>query len=421
MESTQATAQMAEMTAQARKAAAVLQKTSTETKNLALAAVADGLIAHSSDILAANTKDVQAAIDKGQSAAIVDRLRLTEARLRQIADAVQDIIALPDPVGEISDTVVRPNGLEISRMRIPLGVIGIIFEARPNVVVDASALCLKSGNAVILRGGSEAQHSAVAIGKVIAQALESVSLPKACVQVVKDMDRELVLAMVQAHGDIDLLIPRGGEALVRFVSEHARVPVVGHYKGVCHIYVDKDADLVKALEIAYNAKVQRPGVCNAMETLLLHKDIAQRFLPELGLEMREAGVELRGCSKTCAILPEATPATEADWSAEYLDLILAVKIVNDLDEALDHIARYTSLHTEAIITENISSARRFLKEVDSSCVVVNASTRFNDGGELGLGAEMGISTTKMHAFGPMGLRELTTRKFIVMGTGQVRR
>ncbi|MBW1918543.1 MAG: glutamate-5-semialdehyde dehydrogenase, partial [Deltaproteobacteria bacterium] len=327
---------------------------------------------------------------------------------------------LPDPVGAVTSMWRRPNGLLVGRQRIPLGVIGFIYESRPNVTVDAAALCLKSGNAIILKGGKEAIRSNLILARIMAQALEEVGVPAAAVQVVPTTEREAVTELLKLDELVDLIIPRGGEGLIRFVAENSRIPVLKHYKGVCHIFVDADADLDMAEEICFNAKVQRPGVCNAMETMLVHEEIASRFLPRMFGRFRQANVELRGCSRTREIDPQVRPATAADWPEEYLDLILAVRVVPDLDAALDHIARYSSNHTEAIVTKDYDNAQRFLNEVDSSVVLVNASTRFNDGGELGLGAEIGISTSKLHAFGPMSLEELTTTKFIVYGSGQIR-
>jgi glutamate-5-semialdehyde dehydrogenase len=315
---------------------------------------------------------------------------------------------------------IRPNGLQIARMRIPLGVIGIIYESRPNVTVDAAGLCLKAGNAVILRGGSEAFHSNQALAAIINRALNHAGMPEKSVQVLPVRDRDAVLMLLNQEEFVDLIIPRGGEGLIRFVAENSKIPVLKHYKGVCHVYIDEDADLDMAQEISFNAKVQRPGVCNAMETLLVHQSTAESFLPAMALRFTGAGVELRGCAETCRILSDVKAAQESDWSAEYLDLILAVKVVKDMDEAITHIARYTSKHTEAIVTRDYERARRFVRDVDSSVVLVNASTRFNDGGQLGLGAEIGISTSKLHAFGPMGVEELTTAKFVVMGDGQIR-
>ncbi len=405
----------------AREAAVQLAVTDTNTKNRALAALARLLREKQPALLAVNAQDVARAREAGRSAALIDRLSLSEARIEAMAKGVEQIISLPDPVGEIHDLTVRPNGLQVARMRLPLGVIGIVFEARPNVIADAAALCLKSGNAVVLRGGSEAAASNAALGEVVAEACAEGGLPAAAAQVVHDTAREHVLTLLQARGMVDLVIPRGGEELIRFVDEQARVPLILHYKGVCHVFVDRDADLTKAEPIVINAKVQRPGVCNAMETLLIDAPVAPPFLPVICARLREHGVELRGCANARRIVPDLKEATEDDWYAEYLDLICAVRVVDGLEDALAHIARYGSSHTEAIVTENYTTAGRFLRGVQSSCVAVNASTRFNDGGELGLGAEIGISTTKLHAYGPMGLRELTASKFIVLGDGQVRK
>ncbi|MDO9463283.1 MAG: glutamate-5-semialdehyde dehydrogenase, partial [Deltaproteobacteria bacterium] len=323
-------------------------------------------------------------------------------------------------VGEVVRMWRRPNGLQVGRMRIPLGVIGMIYESRPNVTVDAAALCLKAGNAILLRGGSEAINSNLVLAGVLQKSLGNFKVPGEAIQVIPVNDREAVKEMLLLEEYIDLIIPRGGESLIRFVAENSRIPVLKHYKGVCHIFVDESADIEIARKVCYNAKVQRPGVCNAMETMLVHEKIARDFLPSMAGDFAKAGVELRGCPKTRKILPRAVPATEEDWPAEYLDLILAVRVVKDMDEAIRHIARYGSNHTEAIITSDYGRARKFLNDVDSSVVLVNASTRFNDGGQLGLGAEIGISTSKLHAFGPMGLEELTGTKFIVFGDGQVR-
>jgi glutamate-5-semialdehyde dehydrogenase len=330
------------------------------------------------------------------------------------------VAGLDDPVGTLSDSSIRPNGLETARMRIPLGVIGIIYESRPNVTVDAAGLCLKAGNAVILRGGSEALHSNMALAQIIAQGLADAGLPAAAAQVIPMRDREAVDILLKQEALVDLIIPRGGEGLIRHVVAHSSIPVLKHYKGVCHAYVDDTADLDMAVSICVNAKAQRPGVCNALETLLVHEAIAPVFLPEMYTAMTKAGVTLKGCDTCCRILNNIQPATETDWPAEYLDLILAVRVVPDMDEAMAHIAAYGSNHTEAIITADYDNARRFVREVDASLVIVNASTRFNDGGELGLGAEIGISTSKLHAYGPMGIRELTTTKFVAWGSGQIR-
>jgi len=337
-----------------------------------------------------------------------------------MAEALREIIALSDPVGEISEMNVQPNGLQVGRMRIPLGVILMIYEARPNVTCDAAALCLKSGNAVILRGGSEALHANQAIAGLWQLALKESGLPEASVQLVPTTDRAAIDELLQLHEYIDLVIPRGGEGLIRRVVERSKIPVIQHYKGVCHLYVDEGADLGMAEKLTLNSKVQRPSVCNALETLLVHQAVASVFLPRVVATLHKAGVSVRGCEQTRRVVPDVVPASEADWSEEYLNLTLSVKVVTDMNQAIAHIQRYGSLHTETIVTESFSNAQAFLRLVNSSCVLVNASTRFNDGSQLGLGAEIGISTSKLHAFGPMGLRELTTRKFIVLGQGQIR-
>lgn len=412
--------QMAKVAAEARQASQVVAGLTTAVKNDLLRRMAQALIDRCDELLAANEEDLAAARREGLAPAMLDRLALDPSRVRAMADGLREVAALPDPVGEVTGMWRRPNGLLVGRMRIPLGVIGIIYEARPNVTADAAGLCLKSGNAVILRGGKEALHSNLAIGRVLSNELERAGLPAAALQVIATADRTALLELLKREEEIDLIIPRGGEGLIRFVAEHSRIPVIKHYKGVCHVFVDASADFAEAEKICLNAKVQRPGVCNAMETLLVHKDIAETFLPAIGAAMRAAGVELRGCPVTREFAPEAFPATEEDWAAEYLDLTLAVRVVENLDEAIAHIRRYGSLHTEAIVTRDYASSQRFLREVNSSTVVVNASTRFADGNQLGLGAEIGISTTKLHSFGPMGLEDLTTRKFIVYGDGQIR-
>ncbi|MBI5892306.1 MAG: glutamate-5-semialdehyde dehydrogenase [Deltaproteobacteria bacterium] len=404
-----------------RSASFELARLSTGAKNNALLRMADGLLKNANAIKEANKKDISAAKKKGLSIAMIDRLTITDKVLKTMSDGIREVAGLPDPVGEITRMWKRPNGLLVGKMRIPLGVIGIIYEARPNVTADAAALCLKSGNAVILRGGSEAINSNIAIAKVLQDACRKQGIPDAAIQVVPTTEREAVLEMLKLEEYIDLIIPRGGEGLIRFVVENSKIPVIKHYKGVCHIFVDESADLNMAEKICFNAKVQRPGVCNAMETLLVHKSIAKEFLPKMGRRFKRANVELRGCKDTKKILSYVKPAKEEDWHAEYLDLILAIKIVKDIDEAMDHIAKYGSLHTESIITSDYSNSQRFLREVNSSTVLVNASTRFSDGFQLGLGAEIGISTTKIHAFGPMGLEELTTQKFIIYGDGQIRK
>jgi glutamate-5-semialdehyde dehydrogenase len=409
-----------QMAREARQAAGVISRCAAAQKNQALTNMADLLEQQAETIFQANRKDLKRAQEANLAGAMVDRLTVTEKTITAMAGGLREVAAYTDPVGTMGATRVMPNGLRVSKMRIPLGVIGIIYESRPNVTIDAAGLCLKSGNAVILRGGSEALHSNRALAGIIGQALESVGLPFQVAQVVPTEDRKAIKALLAQDEFVDLIIPRGGEGLIRFVVENSRIPVLKHYKGVCHVFVDHTADLQMAAGICYNAKVQRPGVCNAMETLLVHEQVARDFLPVMAGRFATAGVTLRGCPKTCDILAGITPATDEDWSQEYLDLILAVKVVADLDDAMAHIARYGSNHTEAIVTNDFGRAHRFIREVDASVVLVNASTRFNDGGQLGMGAEMGISTSKLHAFGPMGLEELTTQKFVVLGDGQVR-
>jgi glutamate-5-semialdehyde dehydrogenase len=409
-----------EMAKAARRAARVMGRCPPGQKVQALQTLADLIPAEADALCAANREDVAAARQRGLSAAMIDRLTLTPATLAAMARGVREVAQLPDPVGSLGPAWVRPNGLQIARMRIPLGVIGIIYESRPNVTVDAAAVCLKAGNAVILRGGSEALASNRALAGVVGRALARSGLPEAAVQVVPVADRAAVTALLQQEDDVDLIIPRGGEELIRFVVAHSRIPVLKHYKGVCHVYVDEGADLAMAEAICLNAKVQRPGVCNALETLLVHHAEADRFLPAMAARFAAAGVELRGCPETLKRVPAAVPASAADWPAEYLDLILAVRVVSGMDEAIEHIATHGSSHTDAIVTRDYERARRFVREVDSSVVLVNASTRFNDGGQIGLGAEIGISTSKLHAFGPMGIEELTTTKFVVFGNGQTR-
>ena len=409
-----------EMAGRAKEASLELARVPTDVKNKALLEMADALEKSRERLMDENRKDLAAAEKGSLSAAMLDRLRLTPAVVRGMAEGLREVARLPDPVGEVIKMWRRPNGLVVGRMRIPLGVIAIIYESRPNVTADASGLCLKSGNSVILRGGSEAFHSNQAIGHVLQEALRNVGIPGDGVQIFPHREREAIQEMLQLEGDIDLVIPRGGEELIRFVTAHSKIPVLKHYKGVCHIFVDASAEVETAVRICLNAKVQKPGVCNAMETLLVHEKVAGRFLPEVARILREAGVELRGCPRTRKILPDIKEAKEEDWYEEYLDLILAVKVVDGIDEAMHHIATYGSLHTESILTADYRNAQRFLREVGSSCVLVNASTRFNDGFELGLGAEIGISTAKLHAFGPMGLEELTTSKFIVYGEGHIR-
>jgi glutamate-5-semialdehyde dehydrogenase len=404
----------------ARQASIIMARLSSGVKNELLLAMADALTAATADLIAENAKDLAAAREKGLSDAMIDRLMLDEARIRGMADALREVAALPDPVGSVDKMWQRPNGLQVGKMRIPLGVIGIIYEARPNVTADAAALCLKAGNAVVLRGGSEAINSNLAIAAILRAEMVRAGIPEEALAVIPFTEREGVLEMLKQEEFIDLIIPRGGESLIRFVVENSRIPVIKHYKGVCHVFVDAAADIPMAGKIVVNAKTQRPGVCNALETLLVHRDIAPTFLPRMADALTALQVEIRGDETVCALVPQARPATEEDWGAEFLDLILAVRVVDDMDQAIDHINRYTSLHTEAIVTTDYANAQRFIREVNSSTVLVNASTRFADGGQLGLGAEIGISTTKLHSFGPMGLEDLTTTKFIVYGNGQIR-
>ncbi len=406
----------------AKAASRALAPAPTERKNAVLTRVAAALRApESAAVLEANAADVAAGEETGLSSAMLDRLRLDRGRLDGVAEAVEEIVRLPDPVGQIVDSHRLPNGLSVGRMRVPLGLIGIIYESRPNVTVDAAALCFKAGNACLLRGGKEAFRTNRALAAIFAHALEAEGFDAATVSLLPMLDREATLAMISLHGVLDLVIPRGGEELIRFVAENARVPVIQHYKGVCHVYVDGDADLEKATAIAVNAKTHRPGVCNAMETLLVDQAVAERAVPRIAQALLEQGVELRGDARTRELVPEANEATDADWDAEYLELVCAVRVVDGIEGALAHVARHGSFHTEAIVTESYTNAERWLREVDASLVLVNASTRFNDGGQLGLGAEVGISTTKLHAYGPMGLRELCALKWVARGEGQIRR
>ena len=410
------------MARRARAAALASARLDAGARRRALEAMADAIDAHRSEILAANALDLSAAERNGVSGPMLDRLRLGEKAVAKLADAVREVAAQDDPLGTIEEEIVRPNGLRVGRMRIPLGVVAMIYESRPNVTADAAALCLKAGNAVILRGGSEAVQSNRAIADALREGLAKSDVPVDAVQLVPTTDRKAIDVLLEQDQWIDLVIPRGGESLIRAVTAKSRIPVLQHYKGVCHVFLDESAPVARSIDIVVNSKVQRPGVCNALETLLVHRDAAARLLPPVAKKLVEAGVELRGCPDTAALLKgiPVKAATEEDWHAEYLDLKLAVRIVDDLEAALDHIARYGSSHTEAIVTEDEANAERFVSAVQSSTVLVNASTRFADGGELGLGAEIGISTSKLHAFGPMGARELTTRKFVVFGEGQVR-
>ncbi len=403
-----------------KQASRIIAKTSTQQKNHVLHAIAERLQSAKEAIQEENQKDLQAAKEKGLSGAMVDRLTLTDKRIKEMCTMLEEVAMLSEPVGEITEMKVRPNGMKVGRMRVPLGVIGLIYESRPNVTVDAAALCLKSGNACLLRGGSEAIHSNSILAQIIQDSLESCGLPKGVVSFIQTTDREAVRYMCRLRGLLDVIIPRGGKSLIETVVDLATIPVLKHYDGNCHIYIDKDADPEMAHRICMNAKIQRPGVCNAAETFLVHQELSGSFLEKLIEDLIRHQVEIRGCEKTVARYPNLKSATSEDWDTEYLDLILALRIVDSLDEALDHIAKHSSNHTEAIVTQNYTTAQRFLNEVDSSSVMVNASTRFSDGGQYGLGAEMGISTDKLHARGPMGLVELTCQKFIVLGDGHIR-
>jgi len=411
------------VTAKAREAkegARALLKASTDKKNRVLLRMADAILDSAAFLKEENVKDTEAARDKGLSSAMIDRLTLTDKRISEMAEGLREIAALPDPAGEIVRMWQRPNGMTVGRMRVPLGVIGIIYESRPNVTADATSLCLKAGNAVFLRGGSEAINSNRAIVSILREAALSEGIPEGAITFLDTPDRQAVMEMLKLEGLIDLIIPRGGEGLIRTVTENSRIPVLKHYKGVCHVFVDRDADLKMAEDICFNSKVQRPGTCNALETMLVDEAVAGSFLPAMARRFAGAGVRLKGCARTREIVGDAEEAKEEDYQNEYLDLVLNVKVVKDMDEAMDHIAAYSSGHTETIVTRDYAKALRFLREVDSSAVMVNASTRLNDGGQFGLGAEIGISTDKIHARGPMGLEELTCTKFIVLGNGQLR-
>ena len=408
--------------AKAAKAAALkLALVSTKDKDKALKAMAKALWTKRDLLIKENAKDVEAGKAAGLSAALIDRLTLNEKCVQGMVDGILDIVKLQDPVGEIITTSKRPNGLKVNRVRVPIGVVGIIYESRPNVTADCAALCLKSGNAVILRGGKEAIHSNTAIYQVLKGALARTKVPAEALQFIEVTDREAVTELLKLDQLVDLIVPRGGEGLIRFVAENSRIPVVKHYKGVCHIYVSDKADLKKAEEICFNAKVQRPGVCNAMEKMLVHEKVAKKFLPVMVKRFRSAGVQIRGDEATCALIPDAVPATAQDWYEEYLDLILTVKVVKGVGQVIDHINTFGSRHSDAIVTKDKKEAEVFLKSVDSACVYVNASTRFTDGYEFGLGAEVGISTDKIHVRGPMGLEGLTSYKYEIYGNGQVRK
>ncbi|MCX7555777.1 glutamate-5-semialdehyde dehydrogenase [Xanthomonadaceae bacterium JHOS43] len=403
-----------------REAAQAIAELGTEPKRALLAAMADRLDARADDILAANAKDMAAATERGTTGAMLDRLRLDASRLAAIADAVRHVASLPDPVGQVTREEIRPNGICVRRVRVPLGVIAMIYEARPNVTADAAALCLYAGNGVILRGGSEAIHSNTAIAAALREALVAAELPEAALTLVTDLSRDTMVKLLQLTDIVDLAIPRGGEGLIRFVAEHARVPVIKHYKGVCHLYVDAAADLDLALDLLIDGKTSRPGVCNALETLLVHRAVADAFLPRAALALRERGVALRGDAATRERVADVAAASDDDYAAEFLDLILSVRVVDDAEQAIAHIRRFGSDHTEVIATRNDATAKRFIAAMRSAVVMVNTSSRFSDGGELGLGAEIGISTTRLHAYGPMGAESLTVERFVVQGEGQVR-
>lgn len=405
---------------EARQGARSLGKAPAGKKNAALMKMAEDLRKRSKELMRENAKDISHAREKGLSRALVDRLTLTEKRIVEMAQGIVEVAALPDPVGEVTRMWQRPNGMTVGRMRVPIGVIGIIYESRPNVTADATSLCLKAGNAVVLRGGSEAIHSNKAIVKILKSAAKSEGIHEGAITFFDISDREAVMEMLKLEGIIDLIIPRGGEGLIRTVTENSRIPVLKHYKGVCHVFVDRDADLTMAEDICFNAKVQRPGTCNAMETMLIDRKIAKRFLPAMAERFRKAGVRMKGCPETRKLVPAAGTVKDDDYFQEYLDLTLNIRVVPDMDSAMEHIAEYGSAHSDAIVTRDYEKGMRFLREVDSSAVLINASTRLNDGFQFGLGAEIGISTDKIHARGPMGLEELTCTKFIVFGNGQLR-
>ncbi len=405
---------------EAKEGARTLLKASSERKNAVLLKMAAALLENAGTLKAENRKDLDYAREKGLSPAMIDRLTLTDKRIEEMAAGLREVAALPDPVGEITGMRQRPNGMSVGKMRVPIGVIGIIYESRPNVTADATSLCLKAGNSVLLRGGSEAINSNRAIVAILREAAASEGIDKGAVTFIDTPDREAVMEMLKLEGIVDLVIPRGGEGLIRAVTENSRIPVLKHYKGVCHVFVDRDADLLMAGDICFNSKVQRPGTCNAMETMLVDEAVAAEFLPVVLGRLKDAGVGIKGCRKTAGIFPGIEEVKDEDFHKEYLDLTVNVRVVRDMDEAMEHIAKYGSAHTDTIVTENYRRAMRFLREVDSSAVMINASTRLNDGGQFGLGAEIGISTDKIHARGPMGLEELTCTKFIVLGSGQLR-
>lgn len=418
--SDQITRAVVEKAARAREASRVLAYLSTDVKDRALKAMVMALIENTSAILEANARDIAAGEARGLSWALLDRLLLNESRVRDMAEGLNVIVNLPDPVGEVLDMVTRPNGLQVGKMRVPLGVVGMIYEARPNVTVDAAGLCLKAGNAVLLRGGSEAINSNTTIARIIAEAATGAGVPEGAVEFIDLTDRAAVNALLKLNDYLDVVIPRGGKALKQAVIQNATVPVIETGMGNCHVFIDRDADLEMAARIVVNAKCQRPGVCNAAETLLVDAPVAGKLLPGLLAQLKEQGVEIRGCPQTRELAAGVVPATEEDWDTEYLDMIIAVRVVDDFDQAVDHIYRWGTKHSEAIVTESYARARRFLREVDAAAVYVNASTRFTDGGVFGFGAELGISTQKLHARGPMGLKDLTSTKYIIFGDGHVR-
>lgn len=403
-----------------RQAARAIAKADTGQKNALLHTIADLLVADQAAIIAANERDVALAHEKGLSPAMIDRLVLDGKRLKALADSVREVAALPDPVGEITSGWLRPNGIQVTKQRIPLGVIAMIYESRPNVTIDAAVLCLKAGNGIILRGGSEAFHSNSALAKVLRQAFASHGLPEQTAVLVPTTEREAMNQLLRLDQYIDLVIPRGGEGLIRFVAEHSRIPVIKHYKGVCTLFVDASADHDMAIRLLLDGKTSRPGVCNALENMIVHRDIAASFLPKAAQALADKGVTVKACPRAIAHMPTAQSACSEDFSAEFLDLIIAVKVVEDLDDAIAFIHTYGSDHTEVICTRDFDNAQRFIREIASSVVMVNASSRFSDGGQLGLGSEIGISTSRLHAYGPMGLTSLTTEKFVVLGSGQVR-
>ena len=412
--------QITNIAKQAKKASRSVAALDTQQKNRVLADIKELLISEKDLLQKENRKDIEKAEEQGLSSAMIDRLTLSDKVIEGMAKGLDDVINLPDPVGEVEKMWKRPNGLQVGKVRIPLGVIGMIYESRPNVTIDAAGLCLKSGNAIILRGGKEALNSNLALADIVQKALTRSGVSGTAVQVIPITDREAVIEMLKLQELIDVIIPRGGESLIRTVYENSRIPVIAHYKGVCHVFIDQSADPLMAKKITINSKTHRPGVCNALETLLVHRAFAETHLKDLIQALKGKGVIIKGCEKTAKIAGDIEKATEEDWHAEYLDLRLSVRVVENLEEAMDHIECYGSKHTETIVTSDYANGRKFLSAVDSSVVLINASTRFNDGGQLGLGAEIGISTSKLHSFGPMGLEELTTKKFIVFGEGQIR-